>query len=184
WRFSVVADILVGRALASRVAATSLEARALHTENRMPNPRSLPRELVIMMKPEVRLRAGATGMESLAGADVSSLVSLFDAACARIKPLLDATEDRLERTHAALAATGVHVPPLAHYYRAHAGDDKLDALAAALAASPLVSAAYVKPAAALAGLNDMAAKNTPAPSTTPDFSARQLYLDPAPGGVD
>ena len=150
----------------------------------MPNPRSLPRELVIMMKPEVRLRAGATGMESLAGADVSPLVSLFDAAGAKVKPLLDATEDRLERTHAALAATGVHVPPLAHYYRAHAADDKLDALAAALAASPLVSAAYVKPAAALAGLNDMAAKNTPAPSTTPDFSARQLYLDPAPGGVD
>src|SRR5437764_15399070 len=147
-------------------------------------PNALPRELVVMMKPEVRLRADAPGIESLAGADVAHLSRAIDAAGAKLHPLLDASEDRLEKRHATLAAAGVHAPPLSHYYRAHAADDKLDALATALAASPLVSAAYVKPAAALGGLNDMAAKNTPAPSTTPDFSARQLYLDPAPGGVD
>jgi Subtilase family/Repeat of unknown function (DUF5648) len=76
------------------------------------------------------------------------------------------------------------VPPLAHYYRAHAADDKLDALAKTLAASPLIAAAYVKPAAALAGLNDMVPKTMPAPAATPNFSAHQLYLEVAPGGVD
>src|SRR4051794_36581634 len=99
----------------------------------MPNRHSLPRELVIMMKPDIRLRAGETRIESLAGADVSPLASAIDAAGAKLKPLLDSAEDRLERTHARLAAAGVRTPPLAHYYRAHADDDKLDALAATLA---------------------------------------------------
>ena len=145
---------------------------------------ALPRELVVVMKPEVRLRAHATQIESLAGADVSHFAKAIDAAGAKLRPLLDASEERLEKTHTALAAAGIHAPPLVHYYRAHAADDKLDALAIALAQSPLVSAAYVKPAAALAGLNDMVPKTAPAPATTPDFSAHQLYLDAAPGGVD
>ena len=150
----------------------------------MPNQRTLARELVVMMKPDVGLRAKAAGIASLAGVDVSHLSQTIDAAGALLRPLFDTTEDRLEKAHATLAAAGIQVPALSHYYRVHADDGKLDALAHALAASPLVMAAYVKPAATLAGLNDMTPKSAPAPATTPDFSARQLYLDPAPGGVD
>src|SRR5438105_11729011 len=113
----------------------------------MPNQRTLARELVVMMKPDVGLRAKATGIASLAGVDVSHLSQTIDSAGAVLRPLFDTTEDRLEKAHAALSAAGVQVPPLSHYYRAHADDDKLDALARALAASPIVIGAYVKPAA-------------------------------------
>jgi hypothetical protein len=83
---------------------------------------ALPRELVIMMKPEVRLRAHATQIESLAGADVSRFAKAIDAAGATLRPLLDASEERLEKTHAALApqafmrrrsrTTIAHTPPM------------------------------------------------------------------------
>src|SRR5438105_6860993 len=150
----------------------------------MPNQRTLARELVVVMKPGVGLRVKATEISSLAGADVSQLSQPIDAAGAVLRPLFDTTEDRLEKAHAALSARGLQVPTLSHYYRVHADDGKLDALARTLGASPLVIGAYVKPAATPAGLNDMAPKAVPAPATTPDFSARQLYLNAAPGGVD
>src|SRR3989442_16024323 len=87
-------------------------------------PNALPRELVVMMKPEVRLRAHAPGIESLAGADVAHLSRAIDAAGARLHPLLDASEERLEKIHAPLAAAGVHLPPPSPYYRAPAADDQ------------------------------------------------------------
>src|SRR2546430_14283178 len=108
----------------------------------MPNPRTLARELVVMMKPDVGLRAKATGIASLAGVDVSHLSQTITAAGALLRPLFDSTEDRLEKAHATLSAAGIRVPTLSHYYRVHADDDKLDALAPALAASPHVIAAY------------------------------------------
>jgi hypothetical protein len=101
-----------------------------------------------------------------------------------MRPLFGESEDGLERTKSALASEGAHVPPLSHYYRVDVEDHKLDDLAADVARSPHVKASYVKPAAALAGLNDMQPKASPAPPVTPDFTARQNYLDSAPGGVD
>jgi len=142
------------------------------------------RELVVVARPEVRLRAAAAGVASLAGADLAPLHRALDAAGATLRPLFGAPEERLERAHTRLTAGGAAVPPLAHYYRAHADDARLDALAASLRALPHVEAAYVKPAATPAGLNDMVPKAAPAPAATPDMSARQLYLDPSPGGVD
>ena len=137
-------------------------------------PNALPRELVVVMKPEVRLRVRPRKIESLAGADVSPLARAIDAVGGALRPLLDVSEDRLEKTHATLAEAGIHVPPLSHYYRAHAPDGQLDAMREALAALPLVSAAYVKPPASIGGgLNDMAPRTTPAPATTPDFGAHQ-----------
>jgi hypothetical protein len=149
----------------------------------MPDPIG-SRELVIVARPEARLRATARGVESKAGADVSHLTRALHGAGAVMRPLFDADEDRLEHTHATMSAAGIAVPRLAHYYRVHVADDKLDSLAATLAGSPLLHAAYVKPRAEPAGLNDMQPKAGPAPATTPDFGARQAYLDPAPGGVD
>src|SRR5436190_1529643 len=127
-------------------------------ENGMPNQRALARALVVVMKPGVGLRVKPTEISSLAGVDVSHLSRTIDAAGGVLRPLFDTTEDRLEKKHATLSAAGAHVPPLSHYYRAHADDDKLDALARELAASPLVIGAYVKPAATVGGLNDMMPK--------------------------
>ncbi|HET9046021.1 MAG TPA: S8 family serine peptidase [Casimicrobiaceae bacterium] len=141
-------------------------------------------ELVVVVKPALRLRATATGLKSLAGVDVAPLASVVDAAGATLKPLFGASEDRLEHVAATLAASGAPVPQLSHYYAVHGGGAKLAALAAKLRKSSHVDAAYVKPPAELPGINDMKPKAAPAPASTPDFSARQGYLDIAPGGVD
>ena len=92
--------------------------------------------------------------------------------------------ERVDAAVARLAAKGIAAPRLSHYYRVHADAVGLAALARDLRALPHVQAAYVKPAAEPAGLNDMQPKAGPAPAATPDFSARQAYLDVAPGGVD
>jgi Subtilase family/Repeat of unknown function (DUF5648) len=142
------------------------------------------RELVVVVKPELRLRATAGGLKSLAGADVAPLHRVVETAGAAMRPMFGASEDRLDHAAAVLAAAGNAVPRLSHYYDVRADDGKLDALAVELRKSPHVEAAYVKPAAEPPGPNDMKPKSAPAPATTPDFSTRQGYLDAAPGGVD
>ncbi|MEP6679229.1 MAG: S8 family serine peptidase [Betaproteobacteria bacterium] len=142
------------------------------------------RELVVVVQPELRLRVMTEGLKSLTGAGVGALQRAVDAAGAAMRPLFGASEDRLEQAKTALAATGARVPPLSHYYRVHADDARLDALAAELGRMPEVLSAYVKPATLPASINDMQPKAAPAPPVTPDLSARQLYLDAAPGGVD
>ena len=142
------------------------------------------RELVVVVKPELRLRAMAAGLRSLAGADVAPLHRIVETAGAAMRPMFGASEDRIEHAADALATAGVTVPRLSNYYDVRADDAKLEALAAELRRSPHVQAAYVKPAAEPPKLNDMQPKAMAAPAITPDFSLRQEYLNPAPGGVD
>jgi len=142
------------------------------------------RELIVVAKPEASLRASASGVKSLAGEEVTALSRTLEAAGAVMRPLFGATEEKLAVASGKMKSAGVHVPPLWNYYRVHAADERLDALADALAALPQVGAAYVKPPVYPADLNDMVTMAAEAPPTTPDFTARQGYLDPAPGGID
>ena len=70
------------------------------------------------------------------------------------------------------------------FYRVEAPAERLQELRDRLAASELVDAAFVKPGTELPAINDMAAAPEEPPPATPDFSARQMYLDAAPGGID
>ncbi|MGB8940146.1 MAG: serine protease, partial [Streptomyces sp.] len=147
-----------------------------------------------------------------ATADIS--VSALDAVAARedvtIRPLFGADQERM-RAQAGVPsehaggddATLETVDRMALFFHVDAPEDQLDELAERLRASDAVEGAYVKPAAALAVpdvvpkkkgeeteeaayplLNDMRPLGADAPPVTPDFTARQGYLDAAPGGVD
>jgi hypothetical protein len=142
------------------------------------------RELVVVAKPAASIRASARGVKSLAGHDVGDLSRTLQAANAVMAPLFGVPEERFAAKATTLKARGIDMPDLTKYYRVEAPDDRLDALAQSLAASAHVSAAYVKPPVYPAELNDMRADAVEAPTTTPDFSARQGYLDAAPGGID
>jgi hypothetical protein len=130
-------------------------------------------------------------VSSVTGFDVSALSTILSAHGATLTPLFGASE---ERAQADAALRSAQPGPAAHlFYHVDAPDDRLDALAAELLKHPAVEAAYVKPAgelpsAALAefemGINTMLPMVEDAPPTTPDFTARQLYLDAAPGGID
>lgn len=155
------------------------------------------RELIVVGTPDADLRITPNRARSLSGAAMGALADVAAAPDVTIRPLFGASEERV------LAAVPSDVPlgadddappmaaEMARFYHVDAPDDRLDELARQLLDSPAVAAAYVKPASGLptlaqvdVRLNDMPPDVGDAPPATPDFTSRQGYLDPAPGGVD
>jgi hypothetical protein len=130
------------------------------------------------------------------GADVSPLADLLAAEQITLEPLFGVSEERLQRDTTALTpafADALSPPDLSVFYRVGAPEERLDDLAERLRQQPLVEAAYVKPPAELAQtsavlelevLNNMQPRLEDAPPVTPDFTARQGYLEAAPGGIE
>lgn len=73
---------------------------------------------------------------------------------------------------------------LARFHHVDAPDDALDAIAERLRALPFAEGAYVKPPTLLAVRPMPAPSDHGAREATPDFTARQGYLDAAPAGID
>lgn len=147
----------------------------------------LKRELIVVAKHEIGLRATREGVASVIGADVSHLTDLLASEGLTLEPLFGVSEERLQAQAASLTTeTGAEVPDLSVYYHIEAPDDRLDNLAGRLQQTDGIEAAYVKPPAEPAEfrLNDMAPQSEEPPVTTPDFTARQRYLDPAVVGID
>jgi hypothetical protein len=147
----------------------------------------LKRELIVVAKRDLGLRATREGVASFTGADVSPLTDLLASEGLTLEPLFGVSEERLQAQAASLAAeTGAELPDLSVYYHIEAPDDRLDELAARLQETDGIEAAFVKPPAEPAEfqMNDMAPQAEEPPVATPDFTARQGYLDPTPGGID
>ncbi len=141
-------------------------------------------ELIVIADPAAALRIGTGGVESGGGADTRALNRVASRAAVTLRPLFGPEERvRLEARRLAPSAIGP-VPDLSVYYHVEAPTEELAGLAQELAGSEGVQAAYVKPASEPPELNDMAPAPEDAPPSTPDFIANQLYLEPAPGGVD
>lgn len=149
-------------------------------------PQAAARELVVVMRPDLGLRAGAGGLESTTGANVTPLAQALAEEGASLRPLFGGSEEVLEAASAKMLGEGhADVPELAKYYEVVAPDDRLDALAERLRQLDEVEAAYVKP-----GAEPPVVMEAPTPSVvrppaaSPDFTPRQGYLNPAPGGID
>jgi Subtilase family len=146
------------------------------------------RELIVVAEPSARLQATTTGLASQAGADTLALAAVLDEEGVTLEPLFGPSEEAI-RARASAAGPGADtaIASLADFYRARAADNRLDALASRLAAAPLVAGAYVKPPSEPAAVGAPARPGVaPAapPAATPDFTGRQGYLGPAPGGID
>lgn len=143
-------------------------------------------ELIVIAEPGAALRIGADGIASAAGADVSELREVSSRSGITITPLFGAESRIRARTDELRDHTDAPVPELDVYYHVDAPPSRLAELAEELLASEAVSAAYVKPAGEPPVMHDEDLTPAPgdAPPTTPDFSASQGYLDPAPGGID
>lgn len=144
-----------------------------------------PRELILVASPEAGLRARGTTVAS-AEADAAPLERLLVSEGISVRPLFGHDEERVRLATASVQEErGVEVPELSVYYRVRAPEERLEEVAAALREQEVVEAAYVKPPVAPAVyLNEMPAVPIAAPSVTPDFGARQGYLDAAPVGID
>ncbi len=151
-------------------------------------PVSSERELICVAKPEAGLRATTETVASIAGADVSYLNSVLSKSEATLVPVFG-NEDRVAIAMAAALQSpdAVDLPTLNSYYRVVADDEKLDELAYKLLETDVVDAAYVKPPMQPPVIfEDAIQPPNPqeAPPVTPNFNARQIYLDAAPAGID
>ncbi|MVO90116.1 S8 family serine peptidase [Streptomyces sp. p1417] len=153
--------------------------------------RATEQELILVARPEARLRAQEQGVRSATGSDVTALNMFLTDEQLTLEPLFG-SEDRLR---AALPEQAGDVPDLALFYRVRGGEDRADELRARMAALPGVDTAYVKPGAVPAVLGpagqqsgtgepDENRRRKEGMPVTPDFSGRQGYLRPAPEGVD
>lgn len=147
--------------------------------------RGAEEELIVLARPEARLRVQADGVRSAAGADVSALNMFLGDEQLAMEPLFG-SEERLHGASEASAA-GADVPDLALFYRVRGGGDRAQELRSRISALPGIVTAYVKPGAVPASMPeefDEARRMKEKTAATPDFTARQRYLGPAPEGVD
>jgi hypothetical protein len=152
------------------------------------------RTLVVVMSASAGLRARPGAIESSSGADVSGLASILQQHGANLNPMFGPNEDALRAQVGSMHPTAqIAAPDLSRYYRVEADDAQLAELQQALLSHPLVEGAYIKPAgepprlgaASATAINAMQPVGAAAlPAATPDFTNRQGYLGPAPGGVD
>ncbi|MFI7414123.1 S8 family peptidase [Streptomyces sp. NPDC049627] len=142
--------------------------------------RGAEQELIVVARPEARLRAQAEGVRSVAGADVSALNMFLTDEQLALEPLFG-SEERLQQ-----ATVAQDVPDLALFYRVRGGESRAEQLRARIAALPGIDTAYVKPGAVPASLGQVGedGRLKEGAPVTPDYSGRQGYLRPAPEGVD
>lgn len=168
-----------------------------------------PRELIVVAHGEANLRSQPTSVSSLSGFEVSDLDKVLKKLDATMVPLFGDSEDRLQQERASMAADMPaadaqlfgDVPDLSLYYKVDAADESLDELVAQLAQCKSVESAYIKPPAypsqqqrvvsevtsamgAGEWVNIMQTLQADAPPVTANFTARQGYLNAAPGGID
>lgn len=144
-----------------------------------------PPELVVLMAPEVDLRASAGRFEASRGFSVRGLGNVLARHGARLVPAFGPTEERvMARAAPRTDATRAAAPDLSRFYRVEVPRVRLADARHDLARNRLVSAAYIKPPVELPVVNAMLPSSTEPPAATPPFDVRQLYLDPPPGGID
>jgi hypothetical protein len=141
-------------------------------------------ELIVVADPAAALRVSSDGISSPGRADVRSLTRIAGRSGRTLTPLFGPEERVLRAAEVLRPMAEGPVPDLSVYYRLEAPDDQLEELAEELAGVEGVQGAYVKPAVESPVMGVESPMSTEAPAVTPDFSTRQGYLDPAPGGVD
>lgn len=147
------------------------------------------RELIVVMKPDAEIIPSTTrGFTSAIGLDVSSLATLLETEGVQMTPLFGENQEQLRPAARDVnETTGEKLPDLSIYYKVEAPDEALEDLAEKLRQNELVDGAYVKPqvfpAVYTFDVAERSINDIEAPAT-PNFSARQGYLDAAPGGVD
>ncbi|MEV8316905.1 S8 family peptidase [Streptomyces sp. NPDC059900] len=151
--------------------------------------RASEQELIVVARPEARLRAGSEGVRSAAGSDVSALNMFLSDEQLAMEPLFG-NEERLRAAARERTGTdeGGDVPDLALFYRVRGGESRAQELRSRIAALPEIDTAYVKPGAVPATIDSPAVgesgRRKEGAPVTPDFTGRQGYLRPAPEGVD
>ncbi|MDD9911354.1 MAG: S8 family serine peptidase [Ahrensia sp.] len=144
-------------------------------------------QLIALAKPQAALRAGAENtIISIAGASTDPTQKVLDKYKAVLKPLFGPTEERVTALVGRQAAeASAPLAELSGFYKVQAEEKDLEKIQKDLLDGGLFDAAYIKPGTEdPVEINTMTAVADPAPSSTPDFTARQIYLNAAPEGIN
>jgi len=155
------------------------------------SPPPTPRELVLIVQPEAKLRVRPDEISSIGDAvEVKPLVDLILSEGAEIQPLYGVSEEWVNhRTSKTEVRMGVGERlNLSIFYKVTAPDEKLESLVGKFRSIKFVQTAYIKPGAELTIIdNSIEVKDgiaAGAVGATGDFTAKQLYLnDPTEGGI-
>lgn len=166
-------------------------ARRRTTPPSSPPPATLPgrAELILVADPAADLHATPQGLESRAGANTRGLAEVLGREGVAVEPLFGMSEDAIRARSMGLDEAGPAVD-LGTFYHVSAPEDELEELAERLRNLDEVAGAYVKPPGGLPLaideeiLAEMAPSGDEPPAATPNFVARQLYLNAAPVGID
>jgi len=136
-------------------------------------------QLIVTFKPEAKVTRTPQGLVSPA-VDVSSLQSIIDRHGASVHLLFGPTEDQI---HNDAPLVDGH-PDLARFHHVHAPPENLEQLASELLAHEHVDAAYLKPVGSPPIAHSLIATTAKPPTVTPNYTNQQIYLNPAPVGID
>jgi hypothetical protein len=170
---------------------TTPPADGRRNDDRGSSPRE-NEELIVVVRADTGLRTTRGGVESMASADLRGLQNVLGDAGVSLQPLFGASEERVRASMMALPDSA-DVPEMDKFYYVDAPQEQMEELAESLRELDEVEGAYVKPKgeppveameAIDRSLNDMAPADEDPPAVTPNFSARQIYLNPAPAGIN
>ena len=151
-----------------------------------------PAELIVMSKPQAELQASPTAMRGAPAAKAAGLAKLLKAAKLTMEPLFGDSEARVRASMAApMQREAPDTPDPGTFYALRGEIKNSKKLLADLLNEPAIEAAYIKPGGEPPVWLDQqdtaqAPRGAPdaAPAPTPDFNARQIYLNAAPAGID
>jgi hypothetical protein len=144
-----------------------------------------PRELIVVVRPEIGLRLTIKGLDSLSGSPIDSLAALLDSANASLEPLFGISEDLLEFRFSNTLAETVKPGHWSRFYRLSVADSDWEVLARQMRAHPAVESVFIKP-----GVEPPVRRSgrilapADAATVTEDLSNRQIYLGPPPRGIN
>ncbi|MEM9206530.1 MAG: S8 family peptidase [Pseudomonadota bacterium] len=143
-------------------------------------------ELIAVAKPGAVLRAENESVRSEAGLPTAGVEKKLSKYNALLRPLFGPTEERVDAM--VLGQEAVASAPLvqlSNFYRVDAAPKDLEKIQKDMLDEDLFEGVYIKPPVEPADeINLMEAMPDAPPSSTADFSGRQIYLNPAPEGID
>ncbi len=160
-------------------------AKRLHAER--PSEAMGSRELIVVTRAGAE-PSGAPGLESIAAVSLRRGLKDILRGKMTMAPLFPSlslvSAPGLESTAMALSVSERMASRSSGFMHVTAPDEQLDELAERLRGLDEIVAAYVKPAAETAAFQDAVPSDIEPPAVTPDYTARQIYLNAAPAGID
>ncbi|KAL5620948.1 hypothetical protein FOBRF1_004194 [Fusarium oxysporum] len=172
-------------------------------------PQETESQLVVMFKTASLVKVNGRGLETVSE-NVAPVQAVLDRHHASLKLLFGQDENRLRRDQEEVLkasaeegelsaptgglpgeepsgeSAGGNLPDMASFYYVDGPVENLESLAAELNEQNLIEAAYIAPPASLPLLVQpvVSPHDMDVPPLTPNFEAHQVYLGPAPAGID